>query len=172
MMNGKWRGTILFLAIFAVMGATLGLRFYSEAPTSLFSTSLTPTSGTSPTTAATAPAATSSSPAATSAAKPATPQATSATGTAVKSITGDPQGTPYGDVQVKVSFKGKKITNVTVLQIPNSGNYDQSVAQAAPPILLQEIISSQSANVNTVSGGTYTSIGYLQSVQSAIDKLG
>ena len=157
-MNGKWRGTALFLAIFVVMGATFGLRLYSSAPNSADTTSRTPKQG-SPTAAGRAGP---------SAAKPTSGPSPAA---AVSNITGATESTPYGNVQVAVSFSGKKITGVTVLQVPNSGNYDQRVAQAVPPILLQEILSSQSAAVNTVSGGTYTSVGYLQSVQSAIDKL-
>jgi uncharacterized protein with FMN-binding domain len=46
------------------------------------------------------------------------------------------------------------------------------IASYSVPVLSQEVLSSQSANVDTVSGATYTSEGYLQSVQSAIDKLG
>lgn len=166
-MNGKWRGTALFLGIFAVMGATFGLRLYSTAPQTAIATSLTQTPHTPATqkSAAAPPAKPATAP---SAAKT-TPG--NGTATAVTNITGDPENTPYGNVQVAVSFSGKKITGVTVLQIPNSGSYDQQVAQVVPPTLLQEVLSSQSANVNTVSGGTYTSTGYLQSVQSAIDKL-
>lgn len=166
-MDGKWKGTTLFLAIFVVMSATFGLRLYSALPNSAITTSLTRTPGKTPNAGGAAPAA-SKPPTVPSTAKATTgPHA----GTAVTTITGDPENTPYGNVQVAVSFRGKVITGVTVLQIPNAGNYDQAVAQGAPPILLQEILSSQSANVNTVSGGTYTSNGYLQSVQSAIDKL-
>ncbi|PYI64523.1 FMN-binding protein [Arthrobacter livingstonensis] len=175
-MNGKWRGTALFLGIFAVMGATFGLRLYSAAPQTAIAASLTQTPHT-PATKGSAAAPATIGGAAVPAAKPATaPSAAKTTtgsgaATAVTNITGDPENTPYGNVQVAVSFSGKKITGVTVLQVPNSGNYDQQVAQVVPPTLRQEVLSSQSANVNTVSGGTYTSTGYLQSVQSAIDKL-
>ncbi|MGA7205388.1 MAG: FMN-binding protein [Specibacter sp.] len=163
-MNGKWKGTALFLAIFVVMGATFGLRLYmgsqhSAVTTSLSSAPVTPVPSGTPTTAA--------GPASTSGAASPSPSAAAAATT----ITGATESTPYGDVQVSVSFSGKKITAVTVLQVPNSNNYDQRVAQSVPPILEQEILSSQSSAVNTVSGGTYTSDGYLQSVQSAIDKL-
>jgi len=162
-MNGKWRGTTLFLAILVVMCATFGLRLYSASAHSGVTTSLARSPGTPATTASATPP--TSKPSTTKGATGPTPSPAAAT------ITGDPENTPYGNVQVSVSFKGKTITGVTVLQIPTSGNYDQRVAQAVPPILLQEILSSQSAAVNTVSGGTYTSTGYLQSAQSAIDKL-
>jgi uncharacterized protein with FMN-binding domain len=156
MMNGKWKGTALFLAILVVMCATFGLRLFSSSTHSALTTSLTR----SPGTPASAPK---------TMGKKATTGST--TSPATTTITGDPENTPYGNVQVAVAFKGKTITGVTVLQIPNSGNYDQRVAQAVPPSLLQEILASQSTAVNTVSGGTYTSTGYLQSAQSAIDKL-
>ncbi|MCQ9164212.1 FMN-binding protein [Arthrobacter sp. STN4] len=167
-MNGrKWTGTALFLAIFVVMGATFGLRLYSAQEHSAIASSLT-SAAAKPTTSGGAPPGTS-----TQSAAPSAPPAATGTGkgSPVTTITGDPESTPYGNVQVAVSFAGKKITGVTVLQVPTSGNYDQQVAQVVPPTLLQEVLTSQSAKVDTVSGGTYTSTGYLQSVQSAIDKV-
>ncbi|NVM95879.1 FMN-binding protein [Arthrobacter wenxiniae] len=166
-MNGrKWKGTALFLAIFIVLGATFGLRLYSAQEHSALASSL-PTATAKPTTAGGAAPGTS-----TQSAAPSGPRAAgSGTGPSVRTITGDPESTPYGNVQVAVSFAGRKITGVNVLQVPDAGNYDQQVAQVVPPTLLQEVLTSQSAKVDTVSGGTYTSTGYLQSVQSAIDKL-
>lgn len=150
-MKRNWKGTSLFLAIFIVMGATFGLRLYmgsahQPVAAALPSAPVSPGSSGTPTTSGSSAA-----------------EATT--------ITGDTESTPYGNVQVSVSFSGKKITGITVLQVPHSNNYDQRVAQAVPPTLEQEILSSQSVKVNTVSGGTYTSDGYLRSVQSAIDKL-
>jgi len=172
-MNGKWKGTALFLAIFVVMGATFGLRLYLGSQHSAVAASLTsaPVSPGSPGTPTTSGA--SASPTSASSPSPGATKATtgSSASAAATTITGDTESTPYGNVQVSVSFSGKKITGITVLQVPDSNNYDQRVAQAVPSILEQEILSSQSATVNTVSGGTYTSDGYLQSVQSAIDKL-
>ncbi|ALE05651.1 hypothetical protein AL755_09430 [Arthrobacter sp. ERGS1:01] len=173
MKNGKWKGTALFLAIFVVIGATFGLRLYmgsehSAVTTSLSSAPVSPgSSGTTSTQGNVASPATKSSPSPSASPATTSPSAVAAATT----ITGATESTPYGDVQVSVSFSGKKITGVTVLQVPNSNNYDQRVAQTVPPVLEQEILSSQSVAVNTVSGGTYTSDGYLQSVQSAIDRL-
>jgi len=170
-MKGNWKGTSLFLAIFVVMGATFGLRLYmgsahQPVAAALTSSPVLPGSAGKPTTSG-ASAAPTSSPSS-SATKATTGSSAAAAAT---TITGDTESTPYGNVQVSVNFSGKKITGITVLQVPDSNNYDQRVAQAVPPTLEQEILSSQSVNVNTVSGGTYTSDGYLQSVQSAIDKL-
>jgi len=172
-MLGKWKGTSLFLAIFVVMGATFGLRLYLAADQSAITTSLATAPGTTTATGAAAPPTQSSTTPTTPSAAPSTGSATSGSNAAAAAvtITGATESTRYGNVQVAVSFSGKTITGVSVLQVPNSNNYDQRVAQAVPPILQQEVIASQSTAVNTVSGGTYTSTGYLLSVQSAIDKL-
>jgi uncharacterized protein with FMN-binding domain len=87
-------------------------------------------------------------------------------------VTGAAIQTQFGNVQVSVSFSGKTITKITVLQVPQESGRDQEIANYSVPILQQEVLQSQSANVDSVSGATYTSQGYLQSVQSAIDKLG
>jgi len=90
----------------------------------------------------------------------------------VVTLVGATSQTDYGPVQVSVTFKGKQITDVKVLQTPTQDGRSQSIAARAVPTLHDEVISSQSANINTVSGATYTSEGYAQSVQSAIDHLG
>lgn len=164
-MKRKWQGTTLFVAIFAGLAATLGLRLL-QSPM--------PAVGTSK--AGAAPATTSPSTGTSTVRSPSasgdTASGTAASGNTVRTISGASENTPYGNVQVDVKFVGKKISDITVVTIPDTSNYDQSVAQAVPPTLLNEILASQSTNVSTVSGGTYTSVGYLQSVQSAIDKLG
>jgi uncharacterized protein with FMN-binding domain len=73
-------------------------------------------------------------------------------------------------VQVKVTFSGSTITAIDVLQSPDSNGRDMEINQRALPILEQEALASQSANIDTVSGATYTSEGYIQSLQSAIDQ--
>jgi uncharacterized protein with FMN-binding domain len=85
-------------------------------------------------------------------------------------VTGSAIDTRYGAVQVKLTFSGTTITAVDTVQAPNGNGRDQEINQQALPILQQEVLSSQSANIDTVSGATYTSEGYIQSVQSAIDK--
>jgi uncharacterized protein with FMN-binding domain len=86
-------------------------------------------------------------------------------------LTGQAVQMPYGVVQVTVTLSNGKITDVTVLQAPQSGRSGQ-IAQYATPQLRSEVLAAQSANVNTVSGATYTSQGYMQSVQSALDQAG
>lgn len=92
--------------------------------------------------------------------------------TGSKVLTGSAADTRYGPVQVKVTFSGTKISNIEVVQYPAESNRDQEINNYALPILNSEAITAQSANINAVSGATYTSQGYVQSLQSAIDQAG
>ena len=78
-------------------------------------------------------------------------------------------GTQYGSVQVRVSFTGKRITNVHALQLTDSSGTSVSISAGAAPILRHEALAAQSAQIDVVSGATYTSEAYQQSLQSAID---
>jgi uncharacterized protein with FMN-binding domain len=89
-----------------------------------------------------------------------------------KTVTGNAADTRYGPVQVAVTFSGKKITKIQVLQYPTESGRDQEINRYAIPQLNQQAMSAQSANIDGVSGATYTSQGYQQSLQSAIDKAG
>jgi uncharacterized protein with FMN-binding domain len=114
------------------------------------------------TTGTTAPPATGS---ATAAAKPTSVPAPSGRHT----VDGAVVDTPYGSVQVAVVFDNSRIVDVQALQTPTDGNRSIRLAALATPILRQEVLSAQSARIDTVSGATYTSDGYAQSVQYAID---
>jgi uncharacterized protein with FMN-binding domain len=79
----------------------------------------------------------------------------------------------YGVLSVKVTTTGSKISQVTIGAINDGGNpLSQSIDQAAIPQLEQETLSAQSANIQGVSGASYTSAGFHQSLQSALSKLG
>ena len=78
----------------------------------------------------------------------------------------------YGPVQVRITVAGGKFTAVDAVQLPSGNGHDQQINSYAIPILSQEAIAAQSAKVDMVSGATYTSTGYLQSLQSALDKAG
>lgn len=100
-----------------------------------------------------------------------TPSVASSTATLkVETVQGDTVSTRYGDVQVSVTFNGKTITDVTALHLTDEDRRSVSISNNAEPKLKSSVLKSQSANVSAVSGATYTSEGYLQSVQSAIDK--
>ena len=73
-------------------------------------------------------------------------------------------------VAVQITVSGGTITAVDVPQYPSSNGRDRQINQQAIPILVSETVSAQSARIDMVSGATYTSDGYLQSLQSAIDQ--
>lgn len=77
--------------------------------------------------------------------------------------------TRWGPVQVSITVSNGKITNVSVPVYPNGNGRDAEINSYALPILQQETVDAQSANIDTVSGATVTSDGYLQSLQAAID---
>lgn len=86
--------------------------------------------------------------------------------------TGDAYSTRWGDVQVSVTISGGQVTEVTALQLTDSDRKSVQISNRAAPILRDEVIAAQSANVSMVSGATYTSDAYLSSVQSALDQAG
>lgn len=96
---------------------------------------------------------------------------TTAASTSTTSVEGDTVQTRYGPVQVRLAVSGSGITGVDVLQYP-SGGHNQELSSYALPILVQETLDAQSAQVDMVSGATYTSAGYQQSLQSALDRAG
>ena len=118
------------------------------------------------------------SPALVQAASPAVPtpettpsdsSSSSSSSTAAKTYDGDAVDTRYGNVQVQITVANGKITAAQVLQVPWNDHRDQEINSAAVPILNQESVSAQSSSIDMVSGATYTSDGYIQSLQSAID---
>ncbi|WP_436535767.1 FMN-binding protein [Actinoplanes sp. HUAS TT8] len=124
----------------------------------------TPATTTAPTPTATATAT------ATAGSDSASPTATTTTGSsAAKTYTGGTASTRWGDVQVAITVTGGKITSVQVPVFPSENHRDQEINASALPILVQETLDAQSASIDTVSGATVTSDGYLQSLQSALD---
>lgn len=85
-------------------------------------------------------------------------------------ITGNVASTVYGPVQVQVAVKAGKIIKVTILQQPSTTAHDLQIGAFAFPQLEAETLSAQSAKIDMVSGASYTSGGYIQSLQSAIDR--
>ncbi len=75
----------------------------------------------------------------------------------------------WGPVQVQVVYAGGQITDVQILQYPNDRGRSVEINQYALPILIQETVAAQSANINGVGGATYTSNSYYDSLQSALD---
>ena len=102
-----------------------------------------------------------------------TPPPTDATtGGTAGTVTGDAAQTRWGPVQVQLEVADSTITNVTVVQYPDSNGRDVEISNYALPQLIQETLDSQGDSVAMVSGATYTSEGYLESLQSALDQAG
>ncbi|MDT5041688.1 MAG: hypothetical protein QOE51_2673 [Actinoplanes sp.] len=91
------------------------------------------------------------------------------TQSAIKTYTGSAVQTRWGPVQVSITVNGGKITDVAVPVYPNGNGRDQEINAYALPTLRQETLAAQNAAIDTVSGATVTSDGYLQSLQSALD---
>jgi uncharacterized protein with FMN-binding domain len=75
----------------------------------------------------------------------------------------------YGVVQVRVTLRGTRITDVSTVSLPRGGR-SSDISSYAAPQLRREALSAQSAHIDTVSGASYTSAGYAESLQSALDK--
>jgi uncharacterized protein with FMN-binding domain len=93
-------------------------------------------------------------------------------GAAPRTVTGDAINTRFGPVQVQVTLADGRITDVQVLQYPNSDRRDAEINGYALPLLVQATLDANSADIDMVSGATYTSDGYVRSLQSALDQAG
>jgi major membrane immunogen (membrane-anchored lipoprotein) len=105
------------------------------------------------------------------------PKATSSGGsggsttTGTKTLTGSLIQTRYGPVQVQITVSNGKITTIATPQLPSGGRSGR-ISQYAAPILTSETMAAQSAQIDLVSGATYTSDAYDQSLQAALDQAG
>lgn len=123
--------------------------------------------------AATRPAATSPSSRRTASPRPAAATRVAAkpspTAPATVTVNGAPADTQYGPVQVQISVRGGHIVAARALEYPSGSSRDQDINSQAIPQLDDEAVQADSAAIDTVSGATYTSDGYRQSLQSALD---
>lgn len=94
-----------------------------------------------------------------------------AKGTKRRTVTGNVAETLRGPMQVELTLAGQRITKVTMLQRTNSGAESDAIDATAIPKLISETLAAQSTHIDAVSGASYTSKGYLQSLQSALDKV-
>ncbi|HEX7490586.1 MAG TPA: FMN-binding protein [Candidatus Limnocylindrales bacterium] len=86
-------------------------------------------------------------------------------------LTGNAVDTPFGTVQVRITLANGVITDATALQLPSGGGHTGQISAYAGPQLRSEVLAAQSAQIDTISGATYTSDGYIQSLQSALDQI-
>jgi uncharacterized protein with FMN-binding domain len=85
-------------------------------------------------------------------------------------VDGDAVATRYGPIQVRLVLDGSRITDVITLVAPvDGGERTRQITADAMPRLRQQVLAAQSAQIDGVSGATYTAQGYRQSVQSALD---
>ncbi len=87
-----------------------------------------------------------------------------------RTVNGKSVSTRYGAVEVQITLAGNRITAVTPVKLPDSNSIDQAIDQQVVPLLIQESLAAQSAKIDAISGATYTSEGYIKSLQSALDK--
>ena len=117
---------------------------------------------------ATASASPSASAAATSS-ESTSPQPTASAATASKTVTGPAVSYFYGTAQVEVTLVNGQITDIVALQLPAEGRSGR-ISQAVEPMLRSEVLAAQSAQIDLISGATYTSEAYATSLQGALDQ--
>jgi uncharacterized protein with FMN-binding domain len=123
---------------------------------------------------ATTPSASAAAPASSSSATstPASPSSSSSSSPSSQTVTSDAVGTPYGNLQLKVTIANGKVTNIEPVALPANDPKSQAINAYAEPMLQQSALTKQDGTVDAVSGATYTSNGYLTALQSALDKAG
>ncbi len=78
----------------------------------------------------------------------------------------------YGDVQVRITVRGRQLIDVKALRLPSDRRRSMQISQYAGPRLRAEALQAQSAHIDLVSGASYTSDSYAQSLQGALDQVG
>jgi uncharacterized protein with FMN-binding domain len=152
----------------AGLAALLTFKTHSNVPGAVAAdTPATPSPSASATGTAASPAATATRSAG---AKPSASTGGEGASTAARTVTGAVANTQYGPMQVQLTLTGQKITKVAVLQQTDVGAESDQIDSMAIPTLTSETLAAQSARIDAVSGASYTSSGYIQSLQSALDK--
>jgi uncharacterized protein with FMN-binding domain len=90
---------------------------------------------------------------------------------AVRRAVGASEQFGYGVLDVKVTVRGTRITNVSVPTLEVAEYTSQQICEQAIPLLRTEVLTAQSARIDGVSGATYTSEAYAASLQAALDAL-
>jgi uncharacterized protein with FMN-binding domain len=91
---------------------------------------------------------------------------------AATTVTGAAWPTVYGPVQVRITVSGGKLTAVTAVEYPTGTPRDVQINAFAIPELNSEALAAGNAHIDAVSGATYTTQGYLGSLQNALDRAG
>ena len=114
----------------------------------------------------------SSSSASTDTSSQAATTAPAASGAADGTYDGSVVNTRFGTVQVQAVISGGKITDVIAVKLTDADRRSVAISQQVAPMVRSEVLTAQSAKVANISGGTYTTQAYLQSLQSALDAAG
>jgi uncharacterized protein with FMN-binding domain len=104
-------------------------------------------------------------------ASPSPSSATQAPAAARQQVDGDVISTQFGDIQVRLVETGGQIVDVQALQLPSDRRRSREISQYSEPVLHDEALQAQSAKIDSVSGATYTSEAYRESLQSALDRV-
>jgi uncharacterized protein with FMN-binding domain len=99
-----------------------------------------------------------------------TTSTTTAGAPGAQTVDGPVVDTRYGPVQVRLTLQGHQIVDVTNLALPNHAARSQQINNRAGPMLRQEVLNAQSAQIDTVSGATTTSAAYIKCVQAILDQ--
>ncbi len=157
------RKTIVILIIVTLLGVIAAYEVPAggaKTTASAQTTSQTPTSTGTPGSSTTTPSPQNTPP------TPATPSAKYKDGT----YTGSTASNMYEDIQVAITVSGGKITNVTTPVVNSGSGHSEQINNFAIPQLNQQTIASQTAQIDGVSGASFTSQSYTQSLQSALDQ--
>jgi len=163
-------GVVLLFSYRTSLEAAMPVAADETAGTTTVTPEATPSASASPSTTAESATPTASPSASASDSTTTDTTTTTTTGLADGTYTGDAVRTRYGNVQVQITISGGVVTDVQVPQYPNNDRKDQQINARALPILISETTETQSADISMVSGATYTSDGYIQSLQSALDQ--
>ena len=162
------------LVLASTVAGLTGVAVFHSTPQKVVLSALNATAATTPTTASAAPTPSAAATPTTSATAAAVPSTTSTVvaASASRSATGPVVNYYYGQLSVKVTASGTKITGITIATLSDGGNpYSAYVDHASLPMLQREAMSAQSANIQGVSGASYTSAGFAQSLQGALSAL-
>ena len=158
--------------ILAIVGTVAGLVVLLSFKTHSTSAAATPPAAISGTVGQASAPTGSPSASSSSSSSPSASKSPSSIAGAAKVVTGTAADTIYGPVQVQITVKNGKVTAAQAVQYPQGSPRDQQINSYAIPVLNQEAVSVSSASIDAVSGATYTSGGYITSLQSALDKAG
>jgi uncharacterized protein with FMN-binding domain len=151
-----------------VAGLVLLLNFKTSATTAV--APAVGASGTSSASAAPSSSSSTSSSGSSSSGSSSSASGSSGSGSGTKTLTGSSVDTRWGPVQVRITVTNGKITAANAIDYPNSNGHDQEINSTAIPTLNSEAVSAGNAQIDQVSGATYTSEGYIASLQSALDQ--